>query len=246
MTEVENIVKFLLEADEDDGTTKDILGPEYYDQWVSGDQAILDGFGDDRDGLRVTVLDVHGHTAIVNAQGYRANISLDRLQRLPVQQEAEDDDETIKDILGVDYLEPPPPESALRGEVDRFDRWADITIGNNSFCISYLTPVAARLTGQGLVITDKDWSNTTTRHIKKWLEYTGNVPDATERKWAELKRQLTRVPQQDLIDMFKRESVKVMWTKQQANKATTFRPPKFGLKGGTEDRVSVEPYHQPK
>src|SRR5271169_2285015 len=93
MTEVENIVKFLLETDEDE------------DQDIVKDVA-----------------------------GYRANVSLDRLQRLPVQQEGEDDDEeTIKDILGADYLEPPEP--AVHGEVERFGRWADIRIGNNSFCV---------------------------------------------------------------------------------------------------------------
>lgn len=160
--------------------------------------------------------------------------------------EVEDDDETIKDILGVDYLEPPPPEAVVHGSVERFDRWADIQIGNNSFCVSYLTPVAAQLSGQGLMITDKDWSNATANHIKKWLEHTGNVPGATELKWSKLKRQLTRVPQQDLIDMFKREVVRVMWTKQQAKRATTFRQPKYGLKGGTEHRISVEPYRQSK
>ena len=35
--------------------------------------------------------------------------------------------------------------------------------------VSYETPVAAYINGKGYIRTSKKWSNTTTRHINKWL-----------------------------------------------------------------------------
>ena len=36
--------------------------------------------------------------------------------------------------------------------------------------ISYETPVACFINGQGYFRTDKKWSATTTKHINKWLD----------------------------------------------------------------------------
>src|SRR5208337_4459374 len=156
----------------------------------------------------------------------------------------EDDDETIKDILGVDYLEPPQEAGPVVGNVDRHDRWANITIGNNHFCISYLTPVAVYISGQGVYLTDKFWSKTTSRHMAKWASEIGLGTDTLS--YHSLAQNCKRMTQDDITELFKRESSRVMWTNQQAHQATTFRQPKYGLKGGTEHRISVEPYRRPK
>lgn len=42
---------------------------------------------------------------------------------------------------------------------------------------SYETPVAAFISGRGIVMTSKKWSNTTTRHIHKFIMR--NAPSAT-------------------------------------------------------------------
>jgi len=46
---------------------------------------------------------------------------------------------------------------------------------NNSILFSYKTPVAAFISGLGVVRTSKKWSVTTSRHINKWLgtEFSG-------------------------------------------------------------------------
>ena len=42
--------------------------------------------------------------------------------------------------------------------------------------ISYRTPVAAFIPGKGVIQTSKRWSNTTSRHISKWLkQFSPNV-----------------------------------------------------------------------
>lgn len=40
---------------------------------------------------------------------------------------------------------------------------------NYTILFSYNTPVAAFILGQGWYITEKKWSQTTSRHITKWL-----------------------------------------------------------------------------
>ncbi len=42
---------------------------------------ILHGFGDERDGKVVKVLEIMGSTAIVDGPDYRANVSIKRLKR---------------------------------------------------------------------------------------------------------------------------------------------------------------------
>jgi hypothetical protein len=47
---------------------------------------------------------------------------------------------------------------------------------NGTFLVSYETPVAAHIDGIGYLRTEKFWSNTTSRHINKWLDgYTANL-----------------------------------------------------------------------
>ena len=47
-----------------------------------GDYYILHGFGDERDGKVVRVMEIMGTTAIVDGPDYRANVSIKRLKRL--------------------------------------------------------------------------------------------------------------------------------------------------------------------
>ena len=42
---------------------------------------------------------------------------------------------------------------------------------------SYKTPVAAFISGQGIIRTKKKWSSTTSRHINQWIG--ANAPTAT-------------------------------------------------------------------
>lgn len=159
----------------------------------------------------------------------------------------EDDEETIKDILGVDYLEEPEDAAPVPGEVERFDRWADIKIGDKNFCVSYLTPVAVYIPGQGAMLTDRDWSPTTKRHIVKWMNHIGLGPAEGYRKYAEVAARFPEVPQQELIDLFKRESKRVRWTKRQVRKAEKlpYRKMPF-VKGGTQDRISMDAHTERK
>ena len=53
-----------------------------------------------------------------------------------------------------------------------------VTLANGTILfVSYETPVAAFIPGRGIVRTEKKWSNTTTRHINKWIANT--APRAT-------------------------------------------------------------------
>jgi len=49
----------------------------------------------------------------------------------------------------------------------------EVTVGELTVLFSYQTPVAAFVPGEGYLVTDKKWSNTTTRHINKWLASMG-------------------------------------------------------------------------
>lgn len=148
-----------------------------------------------------------------------------------------DDEETIKDILGADYMEPPTePEE---GEVERFDRWADIRIGRDRhFCISYLTPVAYYESGAGVKLTDRYWSNATLRHIVKWTQHIG-LGDF--RRYSEIRDRYPTIPQEELLRLFRRYASQVRWTKRQVRKAEGVPYNKIitGLKGGREDRIDM-------
>jgi hypothetical protein len=152
-----------------------------------------------------------------------------------------DDEETIKDILGNDYLEPPDPSPS--GTVERFDRWANIGIGSRSFCISYLTPVAVYTSGEDVRLTDKNWSSSTARHIKKWLAHIGCING--RETWAQVQEMFPTMPQQELIDLFNQEARTVQWTKRQAKTATSFRQPEYGLKSSGDEHIRVDPYQSP-
>ncbi len=45
----------------------------------------------------------------------------------------------------------------------------EIEIGDKLILVSYETPVACAIMGDGYYRTSKKWSATTTRHINKWL-----------------------------------------------------------------------------
>jgi len=149
-----------------------------------------------------------------------------------------DDEETIKDILGADYHE--PPDQPEEGAVMRHDRWADVKIGDWNFCISYLTPVAYYEPGRGVTVTEKRWSNATLKHIMKWAEEIGF---GGHRRYAELEARAKTMPQEQMIELFKEKAGRVRWTKRQSKKlaAVPYNKIATGLKGGREDRIEIEP-----
>jgi hypothetical protein len=48
----------------------------------------------------------------------------------------------------------------------------EVQMGDKTILVSYQTPVAAMIFGEGWIRTSKKWSSTTTRHINKWLDGT--------------------------------------------------------------------------
>lgn len=163
-------------------------------------------------------------------------------QHLKPLSEADEDEDTIKDILGIDYLEGPQTLEPAEGSIERVDRWADMQIGDNHFCISYLTPVAVYLSGEGIKLTDRYWSNATRRHIVKWANHIGA---GGYRRYAELADRCGEIPQSDLIELFKQQATRVQWSKRQAKKLKKlpYRKILF-FKGGDQDRVSIEPHEK--
>lgn len=146
----------------------------------------------------------------------------------------ETDDDTIKDILGSDYLEiNPNPEQ--RGEVDRHGRWADIEIGGRHFCISYLTPVAFT-SGNRLTITARNWSVTTKKHIVKWANHLG----LNYSSYAELEGMATYMPQEELNLVFKQSAQRVRWSKKQVKASHRLPDIPYGLKSTGEDHISLD------
>jgi hypothetical protein len=155
-----------------------------------------------------------------------------------------DEDETIKDILGPEYQEPLPQPA--QGEVFRHDRWADVVVGDRHYCVSYLTPVAFYDPGSGVVRTERNWSTSTIRHIKMWLDHVGF--DVSHEKWPEVQARFPKtMPQEQLVERFKQDALRVKWTKRQARKLDNlpYNKIRTGLRGGREDRVDVNPYHEP-
>lgn len=155
----------------------------------------------------------------------------------------ETDDETIKDLLGSDYMEPMQP---LEGDVHRHDRWLDVKIGDYRFCISYLTPVAMISPTEGGVIrTDRNWSAATAKHIKKWLDYVGFYIGFDT--WEEVKARFPKtIPQEELIAKFNELKRRVNWNKHQARKfgAVPYDKLLTGLRSDSEDRVRIEPTNE--
>jgi hypothetical protein len=159
--------------------------------------------------------------------------------------EADEEGETIKDILGPEYQEPLPAEPSEKG-VYRHDRWADVQVGDQHFCISYLTPVAY-YSGSEVVRTEKQWSTSTVNHIKKWLDHIGF--DVGRDNWQEVQRRFPKtMPQQALVELFKKESMRVKWTKREAKTmgAVPYNKIRTGLKSDREHRVELDPYHEPR
>jgi len=44
-----------------------------------------------------------------------------------------------------------------------------ISLGDNEVLVSYSTPVAAFIQGKGYFKTERKWSNTTSKHVNRWL-----------------------------------------------------------------------------
>jgi hypothetical protein len=165
-----------------------------------------------------------------------------------VHEEEFDDEETIQDILGADYRNPAPPQKAEFGEVERFGRWANVTIGNTQYCISYITPVAVKRHGQPMVFTSKDWSPTTSNHIAAWTEEIGlTKADGEPYKYREIKHGFQRIPQEEINQMFREDAKKVDWSKKDRNKAFNYPNPMRGYKYvPTEDKIDLPTYRPPE
>lgn len=176
--------------------------------------------------------------------------------------EAEDDDETIKDILGKDYYAP-EPKPKKEGEIKRFhpsrkniaagndygvregnSRWADIRIGNNHYCVSYLTPVALWASGGELIRTNREWSNATKSHITLWAAYL-LITDEVMRWKLFIQRFPKTMPQEELSRQFNQEAAQVDWTPQQRRHAEML-PPNQGLRDEYQDRIKVDKYREPE
>ena len=171
--------------------------------------------------------------------------SIERIVRAVL--EADDDfdmgDEPAKDILGPNFGAG-PDKGSKEGYVERHGRWADVAIGDDHWCISYLTPVAVFINGEGPFITEKYWSQATTKHIKKWAEEIGWGSGMT---WQEIQQRAKRMSQQDLIDRFKKAQGLVKWTRRQADKLEKLPEIGYcGLKSCRDDRVELEPYEEPE
>jgi hypothetical protein len=121
----------------------------------------------------------------------------------------DEDDDTLAAIMGDDTI-PPAGAGMERGIVERFDRWANIQMGDYSFCVSYIVPVAVYIKNKGCFISDKKWSQTTNRHIQKWIKHTGGSADA----------ETQTMPQAEITTLFKQQAKTMRWTSKQAKKAT--------------------------
>lgn len=61
----------------------------------------------------------------------------------------------------------------------------EVQVGHNRFLVSYKTPVAAYISGQGFFRTATKWSRTTSKHINKWLDGAAaqDIPQAVIEDW---------------------------------------------------------------
>lgn len=159
--------------------------------------------------------------------------------------EVEDEgEENLQDLLGQDYALAEPVPQGLPAEVEVHDRWKDVRIGDVHFCISYLTPVAVYIPGQGVTLTDKQWSSSTSNHIRKWYNEILSPPHG-DLSYKVIRAESSTMPQNELTELFRKQSKKALWTKKQARAIERLpRNMERPLKSGTEHRVSVKP-HQP-
>jgi hypothetical protein len=141
-----------------------------------------------------------------------------------------DDEEDIKDLLGTGLG---APGSLGRGKIYRQDRWKDVVMGEEHFCVSYLTPVAYYVHDihtadrDNVFISDNTWSSSTVRHIKKWLDHIGF--DANE-PWKEVQRRFPkRISQEELTDKFKQLAEQYSWGNREAK---AFEPPHSKIRSG--------------
>jgi len=157
----------------------------------------------------------------------------------------EGDEENLQDLLGHDYALAEPVPQGLPAEVDVHDRWKDVKIGDVHFCISYLTPVAVYRPGLSVFLTDKQWSSSTSNHIRKWYNMLLSPPTG-EYSYKQIRKESSTMPQSELTELFRKQSRKALWTKKQSRQIERLpsnmeRP----LKSGHEERVSVQP-HEPE
>lgn len=53
-----------------------------------------------------------------------------------------------------------------------------VTAGDRQFCVSYNTPVGyVDFTDNVVYITDKKWSNTTSKHLNRWRSQHLDIPE---------------------------------------------------------------------
>lgn len=64
----------------------------------------------------------------------------------------------------------------------------EVYVGSNRFLVSYHTPVAAYIEGEGYYRTARRWSATTSKHINKWLSgvSASEVPQNVLDNWMEV------------------------------------------------------------
>jgi hypothetical protein len=158
----------------------------------------------------------------------------------------EDFDASLKDILGggegENLLGPPTPEyKEVGGYIDRHDRWASVGAGDATFCVSYLTPVAVYISGQGVKATEKRWGQATLRHIFKWAQDIGVVSSDTKEKQAAFYARLPKIPQAELIQIFKEHTRNVRWKRKdvKAMDRIPYAKMRSGLKSGSEERIGI-------
>lgn len=165
-----------------------------------------------------------------------------------VHEEEFDDEDTIRDIIGPDYVNPDAMPKPVYGEIERFGRWANVTIGNKDYCISYVTPVAVRIRGEGFKITDRDWSTTTSNHMTKWAEEIGVTDENGRRlKYRDFLQMGERIPQSEISRMFREDAKTVDWTHQQRKKVTAYPDPVAGHKYvDTQDKIDLPRYEPPQ
>jgi hypothetical protein len=141
----------------------------------------------------------------------------------------QEDEDDFKDL----EYEPPPK---LKGDVYRHDRWKAVRMGDDNFCVSYLTPVAVYKQGEGVFISDRTWSSSTAKHITKWLNHIGF--DTGYDNWQQIKRRFNTMPQMELVELFRAKAKQVDWTQRQARTLQTL-PPIAGLRSSSDYHVRL-------
>jgi hypothetical protein len=268
MTDTDEIIKVLLEADEDDelaGLWKDVAGepqptpqaPDFIVNkqgglvlfWPQHDRAkewLTQTAPEEAqfwgDALVVELRYIEDVADAMREAGFligpsRRNVPESLLEAF------DDDVELIKDIIGPVG----PPAAPKTGSVERFGRWANIKVGDKHFCISYLTPVAVYIPGQGIMFTDRDWSHSTALHIAKWAEEIGMTDIGGKAyTYRDIKKRFKRIPQSEITDLFRQEASQVDWGKREMKRARKFRPPVFYKEVEPEHKIELRPYQPPE